>query len=438
MWGCGFGMTTLAAQRRHPFTPGQLAGLVAWYDPSDLSTLFQDVARTIPVTAAGQSVAAMADKSGNGRHMVQTITAARPVFGREPVTGRRNLLTHSEDMSVSAWNRFQVTISGSLVAAIPGSGSQLRYIRQAAPGIALGEAYHVSVDVWAGSIANGVLIQEGSNGGRVLFDCATGAFSTLGLASEVSFTPYPAVPGKYRLRARFVRGDNAYAAVLYLSTYSSSPDNVSLNADRWQVERGGFSAYQKVVTGEDVTEAGVENRHHLSFDGVDDSMAVPGFGWGSDAVTAVMGLRLTGLPFLGVPLEFSPISDTNTGSFAFLVSNGDTKFWQFRGRGSGAPGGSRAVMAVTPTTNPEVVTGRMQVSADTVQFRLRGGAWTTSAVELGAGALGSHALYLGARNAAAWFTPARISAVALYDRVLSDSQMAAVESWAAARSGAAL
>ncbi|GGH45850.1 hypothetical protein GVY41_02965 [Frigidibacter albus] len=438
MWGCNLGLTTLAARPRRPFTPAQLAGLVACYDPSDLSTLFQDVARTVPVTAAGQSVAAMADKSGSGRHMVQTVTAARPVFGREPVTGRRNLLTHSEDMGASSWNRGQVTASGSLITAIPGTGSQLRFVRQAVPGIALGESYHVSVDVWAGSVPTGVLIQEGSNGGRVLFDCATGAFSTTGAIADVSFTPYSATPGKYRLRARFVRGDNAYAVVLYLSSYSSSPDNVSLNADRWQIERGGFGAYQKVVTGEDVTEAGVENRHYLSFDGVDDSMAVPGLGWGSDAVTAVMGLRLTGLPFLGVPLEFSAISDTNTGSFAFLVSNGDTKFWQFRGRGSGAPGGSRAVMAVTPTTNPEVVTGRMQVSADTVQFRLRGGAWTTSAVELGTGALGSYALHLGARNAAAWFTPARVSAIALYDRALSDSQIAAVESWAAARSGAVL
>lgn len=34
-----------------------------WYDPSDKSTLFQDVARAIPVTKDGDPVALMRDKS---------------------------------------------------------------------------------------------------------------------------------------------------------------------------------------------------------------------------------------------------------------------------------------------------------------------------------------------------------------------------------------
>jgi hypothetical protein len=35
-----------------------------WYDPSDLSTMFQDTAGTTPVTAAGQAVGLVLDKSG--------------------------------------------------------------------------------------------------------------------------------------------------------------------------------------------------------------------------------------------------------------------------------------------------------------------------------------------------------------------------------------
>ena len=35
----------------------------AWYDPSDLSTMYQDAAGTIPVTAVGQPVGLMLDKS---------------------------------------------------------------------------------------------------------------------------------------------------------------------------------------------------------------------------------------------------------------------------------------------------------------------------------------------------------------------------------------
>lgn len=80
MWGSNFGLTTLAARPRHAFSPGQVAGLSAWYDPSDLGTLFQDVAMTVPVTAAGQGVAALRDKSGRGNHLVQSNAAKRPTY----------------------------------------------------------------------------------------------------------------------------------------------------------------------------------------------------------------------------------------------------------------------------------------------------------------------------------------------------------------------
>ena len=52
----------------------------AWYDPSDLSTLFQDAAGTTPVTATGEPVGLMLDKSGNGNHATQSVVARRPVY----------------------------------------------------------------------------------------------------------------------------------------------------------------------------------------------------------------------------------------------------------------------------------------------------------------------------------------------------------------------
>jgi len=51
-----------------------------WSDPSDLTTLFQDVAGTTPVTSAGQTVALMLDKSGRGNHATQPTAAARPSY----------------------------------------------------------------------------------------------------------------------------------------------------------------------------------------------------------------------------------------------------------------------------------------------------------------------------------------------------------------------
>lgn len=50
----------------------KLAYRGAWFDVSDLTTLFQDTAGTTPVTAAGQTVGLLKDKSGHGSHITFT------------------------------------------------------------------------------------------------------------------------------------------------------------------------------------------------------------------------------------------------------------------------------------------------------------------------------------------------------------------------------
>ena len=52
----------------------------AWYDPSDLSTMWQDSAGTTPVTADGQPVGKILDKSGNGNHATQPVAGKRPTY----------------------------------------------------------------------------------------------------------------------------------------------------------------------------------------------------------------------------------------------------------------------------------------------------------------------------------------------------------------------
>ena len=55
----------------------------AWYDPSDFSTMFQDAAGTIPVTAVEQPVGKMLDKSGRGNHASQATTTKRPTLKQD-------------------------------------------------------------------------------------------------------------------------------------------------------------------------------------------------------------------------------------------------------------------------------------------------------------------------------------------------------------------
>lgn len=56
----------------------------AWYEPSLLNgTLFQDAAGTQPVTAIGQPVGLMLDRSGQGNHATQVTASKRPLLQQD-------------------------------------------------------------------------------------------------------------------------------------------------------------------------------------------------------------------------------------------------------------------------------------------------------------------------------------------------------------------
>jgi hypothetical protein len=93
------------------FAGGQV-GL--WYDPNDLFTLFQDAAGTTPVTAVGQSVGLIRDKSGNGGHASQTVTSKCPVLAYDSTLGRNYLLFDGVDDYLQTANGFCNTAALSM------------------------------------------------------------------------------------------------------------------------------------------------------------------------------------------------------------------------------------------------------------------------------------------------------------------------------------
>lgn len=76
-------LSAVSRASRRPFSPASLFSSGeqgVWYDPSDFSTLFQDAAGTIPVTAVEQPVGKMLDKSGRGNHATQATVTKRPIL----------------------------------------------------------------------------------------------------------------------------------------------------------------------------------------------------------------------------------------------------------------------------------------------------------------------------------------------------------------------
>jgi hypothetical protein len=79
--GMGIGVG-LGTQARSGYSPADVFGasLALWADTADLSRLYQDSAGTTPVTAAGQPVGRIVDRSGNGRHLIQATSGNRPTL----------------------------------------------------------------------------------------------------------------------------------------------------------------------------------------------------------------------------------------------------------------------------------------------------------------------------------------------------------------------
>lgn len=153
-----------------------------WYDPSDLSTLFQDSAGTTPVTGVGQPVGKILDKSGRGNHATQATATSRPVLQQD--SGGRYYLSFdgTDYFLVTASINFSATDAMTAIAGV-------RKLSDAA----IGEVLDLSYTSSGGSffLRNGTASVGGatwSSGSRGSSAAATALVATTGAsyASPIS------------------------------------------------------------------------------------------------------------------------------------------------------------------------------------------------------------------------------------------------------------
>lgn len=99
--GLSLAITNVLGGRLNPLSWFAAGEQGAWYDPSDLTTLFQDSAGTTPMSAVGtvadQPVGLMRDKSGRGNHAFQATAGNRPML-----SARVNLLLATATLSTQS------------------------------------------------------------------------------------------------------------------------------------------------------------------------------------------------------------------------------------------------------------------------------------------------------------------------------------------------
>jgi hypothetical protein len=256
----------------------------AWYDPSDLTSMFQESAGITPA-AMTLPVGKANDKSGRANHAIQGTSAARPTL-----TARVNLLTYSEQFDNAAWTKTNVTVTANQIAAPDGTttadlitvsaGSAQHRVAQSASSYT-GSAV-ASVYAKAGTNAF-IQISDTSGSAYRNFDISTGALGSGNITGVIT----AAGSGWYRCDVVFP----AWAAgtlridVIPLSTSAQWATWAAAGTETvylWgaQHERGAAAtAYQRIAAATDYATAGFSNA--ISVDGFDDSMTTTAGGGGS-------------------------------------------------------------------------------------------------------------------------------------------------------------
>lgn len=328
------------------------------YDINDLSTLFQDAAGTIPVTAAGQPMGLVLDKSKGLALGAEVLTNGNFANGKTGWT------------DVSNW----WSIVGGR-AYHPYSGAYKEF-KQSVASMA-NKFVKVSFDV---QVVQGVAVigLSATNVSPLTFGVGTHTVTMYALPSATS--------------------------VFFASRYLvSTPaefyiDNVSVK------ELAGNHAYQTTSASRPLLQRNATTgAYYLAFDGTDDFLVTNSIDFtATDKVSLFAGVRKLSDAASGILVELSTSSDntSNKGSFTLGAPYAVTGYG-FQTLGNGTRGGIRTNGAA-PTS--DVIAGRLNLGAPTlalaIQPRRNGIPEVTifGGIDGLGGNFGNYPLYIGRRG----------------------------------------
>ena len=379
---------------RQLFSAGEVG---VWYDPSDLTTMFQDSAGTTPVTAVEQPVGLILDKSkGLG-------------LGAELVTNGSEFSTTTGWTQADA-NSVFTAVSGRLRLTSPNAAVALGY--QVLTTV-IGKTYNVSVTAYAGTGTCRVLVGITGGNGSLFSETASSVasrqvnifFTATTATSYLQFTQSTATAGLY-----------------------TEFDNISVR------ELPGNHATQATSTKRPVLKIDGNGKYYLKFGGVDDALATASIDFtATDKMTVVAGVRKLSDATTGAICELSSAWATNAGSFALFASPSSAAAYGHRSNGT-LNSASDSITFSAPITN--VITQTSAISGDSLVGRVNGTQTTTSASDQGTGNYGNYPLYIGSRGGTSLPFNGHLYSLIVRGAQSTDAQIVSAETYVNSKTGA--
>lgn len=280
----------------------------AWYDPSDMSTLFQDAAGTTPVTAVEQPVGRILDKSGRGNHATQSTTTKRPVLSR-----RVNLLTETEQFDAASWSK---SAGGLAIAPV------------VTPNAAMAPDGTMTADVVVFDLNGGATSSDFSQLAQTPGHASApyslgfwaktsdGTTKTLSVVDVAGFTRTVTVTGSYQ-RIEVSATGSAFPRIRLRGSWgTSSYASICLWGASLTLATDAHLPYQWVNTGTDYDADPAKFPAYLRFDGVDDALQTGNINFTStDKMTVWAGVTKLSDVGMGIITELGTTFD-NVGAFA--------------------------------------------------------------------------------------------------------------------------
>jgi hypothetical protein len=422
----------------------------AWYDPSDLTTLFQDTAGTTPVTAPGNTVALINDKSGNGNHATQSILASRPTYAVVPATGRRNLLVRTEEFENAAWalggaggtvsvNVTQAPNGTTTADKIAYSSGNFTRRRQDAT-VTLSSQVTFTCYMKQSDWRYGYLLVFDTANRIVYADLelgiitstsggATGSILSIGNGwHRVSLTIFAAAT----LTQCFVGAANA-------PNRTDWSGAVGAGIFVWgaQLETGSTAtAYQRVGSAFDVTEAGMQSLSYLSFDGTDDSMVTSSIDFtATDKMSVFAGVRKLSDAARGIVAELTNSTATNNGAWLLSAPEAASDTFAFASKGT-AQATAIATGIAAPATR--VLTGVGDIAGDSAIIRVNGTQAAQDTTDQGAGNYANAVLRIGRRGGTSLPFNGQIYGMIIRGAATPLATIQQTETWLSAKTGVTL